>query len=118
MEEQRVTIAERSEGNVAVISIGGRLDATSSSAASGALEQSISQGKNTVILDLSDLTYTSSSGLRAFLAALKQLRKAGGEMLIAHPGPHVLEVFTIAGFDRIFPIYGTVDEAVAAVKKA
>lgn len=118
MEDQRVAITERPAGDTSVISIAGRLDATSSAAASLALEQSISQGKHAIILDLSDLAYTSSSGLRVFLVALKQMRKAGGEVLIARPNPHVMEVFAIAGFDRIIPIYESVDEALAAAEKA
>jgi anti-sigma B factor antagonist len=118
MEEQRVVITERSAGPASVIAIGGRLDAASSAAAFKALEQSISQGTSAIVLDLSGLTYTSSSGLRAFLALLKQLRKENREMMIARPNPRVLEVFAIAGFDRIFPIYDTVDEAVGAVVNA
>jgi len=118
MEDQRVVITAHSKGSASFIAIGGRLDATSSPAAFKALEQSISQGTSAIVLDLSGLTYTSSSGLRAFLAALKQMRKENREMLIARPNPRVLEVFTIAGFDRIFPIYDTVDEAVGAVEHA
>ncbi len=118
MEEQRVVITEHSAGSASVIAIGGRLDAASSAAALEALEESVSRGTRAIVLDLSALTYTSSSGLRTFLALLKQMRKENRELMIARPTPHVLEVFTLAGFDRIFSIYESLDEAVGAVGNA
>lgn len=114
MEQQGVMITAHPEGSVMVIAIDGRLDAASSSSAFEALEQNISEGTSAIVMDLSGLTYTSSSGLRAFLATLKEMRKENRELLIAHPDPRVLKVFTLAGFDRIFPIYDTVEEAVGA----
>ncbi len=56
-----------------------------------------------LVLDMKDLNYISSSGLRVLLSAHKtMLRK--GSMVIKNVGSRVMEVFEITGFDCILNI--------------
>ncbi|MCD7836898.1 MAG: STAS domain-containing protein [Lachnospiraceae bacterium] len=55
-------------------------------------------------LDLEDLEYVSSAGLRVLLAASKRMKAKGGAMTVYHVNDEVMEVFKITGFDEILDI--------------
>jgi anti-sigma B factor antagonist len=55
-------------------------------------------------VDLSDLNYISSAGLGLLFATQRRLVDAGRGLRLIHLNPHILEIFKIAGFDRIFEI--------------
>lgn len=117
MDTEDITVSERSEGQAVVVSLQGRLDASSSPAAAEAIAAVTGRRPHAVVLDLGGLTYTSSSGLRVMLTALKEVRKGGGDLSIAGPQPRVRDVLVTAGFDRIIPIHPDVGEAVQAAEK-
>jgi anti-anti-sigma factor len=45
------------------------------------------------------------------LVAAKRLKAVEGKIVLSSLKPHILEVFEIAGFKSIFPIYATADQA-------
>ncbi len=73
----------------------------------------LNQGERRLVLDFSDLVYISSIGLRVLVLVAKNLEKTKGKLALAAPNQHIYEIFKIAGFTSIFPIYPTCDEAVA-----
>ena len=108
---ERVDILERRAGAVDIIAVKGRLDAGSSEKAEERINRVLDAGGRYLLINLCDLDYISSSGLRVLLAALKRLKKDGGALRIACAQPQILEVFTMAGFLRIFSL--SPDEAAA-----
>ena len=54
-------------------------------------------------LDLSEVNYISSMGLRAFLSFQKKLNSKD-KMIITNVKPEVLEIFKMVGFDRVLNI--------------
>jgi len=65
----------------------------------------IDGGIKKVILEMSELNYISSAGLRTILQAVKKITPSGGKLVIAEPIDEVNEVFEIAGLTRVIPIY-------------
>lgn len=65
-----------------------------------------------IIVDLSGVDYMSSYGLRMFLVAAKTLRSQGGELHLAAPNENVMQIIRVAGYDTMFPVYSTVEEAI------
>ena len=63
------------------------------------------------MIDGGTLDYISSTGLRVLLVAAKRLKAVEGKIVLSSLKPHILEVFEIAGFKSIFPIYATADQA-------
>ena len=61
-------------------------------------------GISNLVIDLSNVTYVSSAGLRVFLVTHKKLMQAGGTLTIAHPQEAVRHVFTLTGFAKILTI--------------
>ena len=84
------------------VAIIGRLDTLTSPEAEAQLEPAL-EGIKELIIDLKDLEYISSSGLRVLLGAEKAM-KIQGEMKVANPNEAVMDVFTVTGFDAILNI--------------
>ena len=57
-----------------------------------------------IVLDLTDLKYVSSSGLRLFLALLQVGRKNGCKVTITGLSPYLHKVFDETGFTRLFKL--------------
>ncbi|HUU75635.1 MAG TPA: STAS domain-containing protein [Methanoregulaceae archaeon] len=109
--EKILRIDERESGNVTVVSLMGRMDASSSPEAEAGMSRLISSGSRRVVVDMSGLDYISSAGLRVMLASLKKLRNDGGQLVLVGLKPEIRKIFEIAGFHRIFTIYPTADQA-------
>jgi len=73
-------------------------------------------GTPRLAIDMSALQYISSAGLRVLLVVAKKVQQAKGKVVLFGLGPHVREVFSISGFDKIFSIQSDAAEAVAAVR--
>ncbi|MEM1245261.1 MAG: STAS domain-containing protein [Acidobacteriota bacterium] len=82
----------------------GRLDSETSIQAEKELEELLRCGCTVLALDLRQLVFVSSAGLRVFLAVTKKLRMAGGEVVFFGPQGNVLEVLNISGFSRILNV--------------
>ena len=104
-------ITERKAGNVCVVGISGRLDSGTSDSLGQRLHQLIDRGERRLVIDAEKLDYISSTGLRVLLVAAKHLKAIDGRIVLSSLKPHILEVFEIAGFKSIFPIYDNTDQA-------
>ena len=89
-------------GNKVTLSLKGRLDAVSSKV----LEDELSgiDSKDEVILDMEELEYISSAGLRILFSNSKRLSKGGGTLIALHPSEAVTEVFDVTGFTELIMI--------------
>ncbi|HET8720940.1 MAG TPA: STAS domain-containing protein, partial [Nitrospira sp.] len=94
-----------------VVGLTGRLDSATSDSFGQRLHQLIDRGERRLVIDGETLDYISSTGLRVLLVAAKRLKTVDGRIVLSSLKPHILEVFEIAGFKSIFPIYGKTDEA-------
>ena len=57
-----------------------------------------------LVVNMAQLEYVSSAGLRALLAAHKAMTKRGGSMVVTNVGEVVSEVFEVTGFSDILTI--------------
>ena len=73
------------------------------------------EGKNNIILDLSQVNYADSSGLSALLRANSMCEQAGGIFVLCGLTEHVSKLITITHLDRVLTILPTVQEAIEAV---
>ncbi len=94
-----------------VVTFAGRIDASTATALEAAVRSAMRDGAASIILDLQEVTFLSSSGLRTLLLLARELRKMNGDLLLCALQPSVAEVFHITGFDQIFPLYHTREEA-------
>ena len=95
-------IKKTKNGNELIFAIQGRLDTTTAPQFEAELKQNI-DGVETLILDLVDLEYLSSAGLRVFLTAQKIMNKQG-EMIVRNANETISEIFEVTGFSDILTI--------------
>lgn len=100
--------------DLVILPIHGRVDAITAPQLTKTVQEQISTGARFVLLDLADVTFLSSSGLRALLLIRKELMTLGGELRLAGLQLQVHEVFVLTGFTQVFAIHPTVDEARSA----
>jgi len=104
------------DGNVARVAPQGRLDTFTVAAFEQTLTEQLDAGRVRLVVDLADVTYVSSSGLRALLSARRRARSAGGDVALCNMAPRVREIFEMVGFVSLFNIYASVQEAASALR--
>lgn len=85
-----------------IIVVAGRLDANAASALEKVVNEDASDAEG-IIIDMGELEYISSAGLRVLLTAHKKMLKAGFLRLI-NVQEGVMEVLKMTGFARIMDI--------------
>jgi anti-anti-sigma factor len=98
-------IAEQKKGTVMVVALTGRLDASTAARLEEKLLALIDGGDTKLALNLLQLDYISSAGLRVLLMAAKRLKAVNGKIVLLSLKDQIREVFEIAGFSAIFPIF-------------
>jgi len=68
-----------------------------------------------VLVDLSDVSFLASLGMRTLLSSAKALSQRGGHMVLANPQPNVLEVMKVSGLSSVIPVHQQIDDAVRAL---
>ena len=79
------------------------------------LLEAIAEGGTTVIVDFTNTTFIDSTALGVLVGAVKRLRAVDGELIVVCGDPNITKIFEITGLDRVFSIYDSRDDAVAAV---
>lgn len=98
-----------------VIAVHGDLDSLGVRMVEERFNSAISDRASRLAIDLTSVGFLSSAGLALLLVKGKILRRGGGNLVIAGPNPHVMEVLTMAGFQELFEVYPTLPEALAAL---
>lgn len=105
---------EERKGSVLIVSISGRVEMLNSPGLKETIDRLIDRGERRILFDLSPLEYISSSGLGVLLHAAKALQTRNGRVVLCSLKAHIREVFKICGFDNVFPIFETRDQALQA----
>ena len=73
------------------------------------------EGVKNIILDLSDVRYTDSSGLSALLVGNRTFQQNDGYFALSCLSDHVMKLIKISQLDGVLNILPSVDEAIDAV---
>ncbi len=106
-------ILERHQDGVAVVEIKGRLDSKTTADLEQKVLGILDSDMQGLLVDMSDLDYINSSGLRVLVMAYQRLKKSGGKLAISGTKDYIMEVFEIAGYHRLFNLFPNEDEALA-----
>jgi anti-sigma B factor antagonist len=117
-EEDLVTheaiVTSTRQGDWRVVTVNGEIDVHTGPALRDHLLAAFAQGEDTLVVDLSQVSFLDSSGLGVLVTAHKRARTTDGELRIAACRQPVATIFQITALDRAFCIYPTVDAALAA----
>ena len=105
-------ISEDRKADAVILALSGKLDATTAKTFEDRILGVINSGTQRLVVDLSQLDYVSSSGLRVFILAAKRLQTVDGKIVLCSMKDHVRQVFDLAGFSSMLSIYASRDEAI------
>jgi anti-anti-sigma factor len=109
-------ITQEKQDTVSIVGIKGRLDASSCAALEQELSTLVSGGTKQLVLNLENMDYVSSAGLRVLLVVAKKLGASNGKFALYGLKDHIKEVFDLAGFTDIFELFNTRAEALQGVQ--
>ncbi len=111
-----MAISTSREGQTLIVKTADRIDGANARELQVDLEAAIEPSDRGLVLDLEELSYISSAGLRVILLTAKTLRKQNAKLAVCSLSGSVREVFEISGFDKIIPVHDTQVDATAALK--
>lgn len=113
-----IDIRQEEQGDIRILALSGRLDTETSADLELALQDLQAAGANQFVIDMADIGYVSSAGLRVLLALAKQLEGGRGSLKLCALNEAVKQVFDVAGFSRLFAIFPSREAALGAPAKA
>ena len=94
-----------------------RLDSANAREFHDQIRDAIEAAQRAVIVDMEELIYISSAGLRVILQVSKQLERRSVRFAICSLSKTVREVFEVSGFDQMINIWPSQTDALAAVNR-
>lgn len=92
------------DGNWLELRIQGRLDGYWSDHFANALDEYVRQGGHRIRLDLAEVVFLSSAGIRVLLRFYKQLRSIQGSLIVANPSEPVRKVLELSGLKMFLAV--------------
>lgn len=108
-----MNLNQKGAGGAMLTSASGRIDLSNADDFTAALAAALAASKTVLILDLSDVDYISSAGLRSLMITLKASKADDKGFAVAALKPMLAEIFSIARLNQVIPIFPTTREAVA-----
>lgn len=96
------------ENNTVTVHLSGRLDTPGAQEITPQMNALCEEADKTIILDCTDLSYISSSGLRIFLTLRKAAADKGGKIIVRNICDNIRSVFMMTGFLNLFEIQSAV----------
>jgi anti-anti-sigma factor len=113
----KIEIIDTQKGGIHLVQIEGRLDANFSLQLEDEIDKLLEQTTKNIILDLSGVTYLSSSGLRVLLSINKETQGAGGLVLV-NPREVVKKIIEVAEVDDLLTQADTVEKAMSILESS
>ena len=102
-------------GGVLISLPAGRIDSANSTEFEKAMESGIPSTERALLLDLRNLSYMSSAGLRVLLVLSAKFRGSSRRIAMCRLSDSISGVVTLSGFHRIIPVYETRASALEAM---
>jgi anti-sigma B factor antagonist len=99
------------ENGVVLIEIEGDIDAHTAPQLERTLNDLVAQGHNRLVLDVSQVDFISSAGLRAITFANRDVSQRGGQVRLCRLNAQTRRIFELAALDEWLKIYNTRQEA-------
>ena len=97
-------VTTRDNGGAVIVAVEGELDIATAPRLEAALIDVERNGTREIVLDLANVQFMDSSGLRSLLSARRRAESAGRALRLVNVPPDVRRVFDVTGVRRIFDI--------------
>ena len=111
-----MAFGSRREDTTCIIQTEQRLDSGNAQSLCDLLDATATEFPGqSVVIDMEDLVYISSAGLRAILQAVRKTERQNSKLALCSLSDDVRGVFETSGFDQLIDIHLSYREAIAAV---
>lgn len=118
MQGLEINVVESAAPGIPLVRLRGEIDLHTCPDLRAALQRLMEEGKYRIVLDMAEVPYLDSAALGVLVDAVRRARENGGGLYLAQVMTFVRRAFEITRLIRIFPVYATVEEAVAAASPA
>jgi anti-sigma B factor antagonist len=118
MNNPMADIKTLTEGEAALITVSGEVDASSSIDLDQAIAGSVAGGNKKILVDLSNLAYISSAGLGVFMSYVEEFKEKNIRMVIFGLNNRVAHTFGLLGLADLLEISATKEEAMNRIHGA
>ena len=108
---------ELSEG-IWLVGVSGRLDQGQTPELENKAIEIIEAGSFRLVVDLTEVSYVNSGGLRCLVTLWRKSRSQGGDVALCGLNERIGEVVATVGFDKVFKILPTVEAAEEALRES
>lgn len=106
------------QGDITKISLDGRLDVEGTEAIDMKFTALTATKKAAVVVDMSQVSFIASIGMRTLLSSAKAQANRGGKIALANLQPLVKEALDTAGISSLIPMFDDMESAIAEVSGA
>lgn len=107
---------EQLDSGITKIKLSGRMDSEGVSRIQSEIAGMTAAPRMSIMVDMSDVPYMSSIGIRTLLMNAKGVSRRGGKFVLLSLQPNVRNMLEISGIDQLIGIYNSQDEALANIK--
>jgi len=103
------------EGQLPILRISGRLDATGAQRLQSLAMELKAKGEKNILVDLDQVAFVASSGLAIFLLLAEEFKDTGGKVIYVAPPAPVMHVIEMLNIDEYLEFADSLEEAGTAV---
>lgn len=107
--------SETLDDGIIKVALSGRMDVLGAQAIDMKFTALTATKKAPVLVDMSDVSFLASLGMRTLISSAKALSSRGGIMVLYKPQPNVMDVLESSGLSSLIPVYHELDEAMEAL---
>ncbi len=104
-------LESRETDGALILSVKGSMDADNAHEFEAFFQERIGGGHRAAFLDMGELDYISSAGLRVVMKMVKKVEATGADIGIIGLQGVVRDVFKVTGFLSLFKVYETAEDA-------
>lgn len=109
-----MNVAIKNLDDTTIAEISGDIDGSTAPMAQQQVLGAIKGGSN-VVLDLSNVPYMSSAGLRMLLSTYRQVTNSGGKIVFVGVVDEIKDTMEVTGFLKFFTLADTLDDAMVTL---
>ncbi|MBN1436177.1 MAG: STAS domain-containing protein [Sedimentisphaerales bacterium] len=106
-----------SQEGVDIVNLSGRLGVEEAEQLEGMLSKALTQCETGMILDMTDVSFISSAGLRVLVQLRQAANDAGKTIAMMNVQPAVYKIFKLTSFEKIIGVFENEKQAIKAITK-
>lgn len=107
----QLEIRKHQAGDWTVLAATGEVDLATASELESAINSVLDKGTLRLVIDLKDVAFLDSTGLRTLLRTHSKLEESGGSLALVVPGGPVQRLLDVTGLGSTMNIYPSVEAA-------